>query len=94
MSHADGLIVGRMETLTMNKSLCTIQRTKKVTRGTMNIATGQFTWKAPEIVTEPCSTPLFYNDECATGICRSCKHGWEAEGNIFASQEERKRATS
>ena len=81
-----------METLTMNKLLCKIQRTKTVTRGTMNIVTGKFAWKAPEIITEPCGTSLFYDDERATGICRSCKHGWEAEGNTFANEEERARA--
>jgi hypothetical protein len=45
------------------------------------------------VETKECDTPLFGDEERATGICRSCRRGWEVEGNRFATAAEKYRAT-
>lgn len=44
------------------------------------------------IHTEPCNIPLFAEPERTTGVCASCRKGWEVEANKFATDAERERA--
>lgn len=74
--------------------LCSARRTFKRTHGTLNMATGKSTKGRSEVVTEPCNTPLFADEERARGICRSCASGWEHKDNKFASPKEKARATA
>lgn len=73
--------------------VCGIRRTASVTFGTLNMATGARVKRTTKIVTEPCGTPLFTDDERNAGICRTCSSGWEVAGNRFATPKERARAT-
>lgn len=73
---------------------CTILRTMTISQYTLNIVTGETREGQTYVTTEPCNTPLFTEDEMATGICRSCRSGWETAGNEFANEAERTRATS
>lgn len=75
-------------------STCTIVRTIVVTHNTMNMVTGEMTAGRKETKTEPCNTPIFTDEERHTGICKACRQGWEVEGNKFASEAEKKRATT
>lgn len=70
---------------------CTIRRIKLITHGTL--AEGGFVESHQETREEPCGTPLFLDDEKRRGVCRSCRKGWETEGNTFASEDERRLAT-
>lgn len=71
--------------------LCTIQRT--FVRSTGILSGGEFVEVKKETVTEPCGTPLFSPKQQATGICGSCRKGWEVENNKFATEVEKQRAT-
>lgn len=73
-------------------SLCTIKRTMTVSHGTINMATGEHTTERTEVVTKACETPLFADKERSSGVCRSCRVGWDVEGNRFANENEKKRA--
>lgn len=77
----------------MYYSACSIIRTKDVEIGHFN-SDGVFVMDRIETRVEPCGTPLFTNLETTTGVCRSCREGWEVEDNVFASPEERTRATT
>jgi hypothetical protein len=72
-------------------SNCTVLRTCRVTSGVFR--GGKFVKAGTEVVTAPCGVPIFGDDERASGICRSCRRGWEIEGNRFANAEEKARAT-
>jgi len=76
----------------MYYSICNIQRKKVIEHGRFT-STGKFEITGTEIVIEPHGTPLFTEAETTTGICKSCREGWEVEGSLFASQAERERAT-
>jgi hypothetical protein len=67
---------------------CTIIRTFIVT--TMSPVTWEEQGK--ETVTGPCNTPLFGDEERRAGVCRSCRKGWEVEGNRFADDVQRRLA--
>lgn len=54
---------------------CTVMRRKLVKHESLNMATGESTKTHEEWVTEPCSIPLF-GDEEKTGVCKSCSKGW------------------
>jgi hypothetical protein len=74
---------------------CTIIRTKKVLTHHVNWFTGQDTGPPDaDIRTEACGTPLFHEREHSTGICESCRRGWQVGDNRFASSEEKRRATT
>ena len=64
---------------------CTIVRTFVRTHSTLNLNTGESVPSHSETVTEPCNAPLF-GKSAETGICRACASGWEAPGNLFASE--------
>jgi len=46
-----------------------------------------------EIVTEACGTPLFSDEEKRSGVCNSCRKGWEVKDNRFATAAQRALAT-
>jgi hypothetical protein len=75
----------------MYYSACNIIRVKAVETGHFNSGV-MFEADSMETRIEPHGTPLFTEQETMTGICRSCREGWEVEGNTFASPEERARA--
>ena len=78
--------------MTTRYSNCTILRIKLERHGHFSCDTGEIVFDREETVTEACGTPLF-GAHTQTGICRSCERGWEVEGNRFANQTERDRAT-
>ena len=67
---------------------CDIVRTAVVTSldSTTMLPTGS------RVETKECGAPLFGDHEYATGICRSCRRGWEVEDNHFATPQEKARA--
>lgn len=69
---------------------CTVQRT--FVRGHGHLVDGKYVQESEETVTEPCNVPLFDDLGQQTGICRSCRGGWEAATNKFASEAEMERA--
>lgn len=73
---------------------CTIQRTVYVRHGKLSLSTGDFVETHAETVTKACGVPLFGKDERARGVCRSCAKGWSVDGNAFATDAERERATN
>jgi hypothetical protein len=75
-------------------STCTILRTKFVEKYSFSMITGEAKLVSTETVVEEHGTPLFTDGETSTGICASCRKGWEVEGNTFANDEERARATN
>ena len=74
--------------------ICTVLRVKLVTHRTQNLVTGEVRDLGQETVTEACGTPLFSDRDRASGVCGSCRGGFEAESNRFASDEERRRAAA
>lgn len=72
---------------------CTILRTYVKRTGTLNLVTGKVEMTHEETSTGPCNTPLF-GAYASEGICSGCRDGWETEGNVFASETERQRATT
>jgi hypothetical protein len=74
-------------------SSCTILRTfVRTYGGTLNMVTGEIKpGNRKETVTEVCGVPLF-GDDVWTGVCTSCRRGWEVPDNTFANDAERKRA--
>lgn len=72
---------------------CIILRTMEIEHNTLNIETGKWTFLRKSIETKPCGIPLFSTDDRAKGVCKSCKKGWEVDGNVFATEAEKKRAT-
>lgn len=58
---------------------CQVERTKRVRTGSLTANGPKFDSEAD--VVEACGTPLFSDDECKRGICKSCLRGWEVEGN-------------
>jgi hypothetical protein len=72
---------------------CTILRTFNREHYTVNLYSGVKTFIKKETVTEPCNVPLFADLHRKRGVCKDCSEGWEVEGNIFASHEERSRAS-
>jgi hypothetical protein len=61
--------------------LCQVERRVTVTHGSLNIATGAITTGTTETVVRECGTPIFGDTGRKAGVCRSCRTGWEAEGN-------------
>jgi hypothetical protein len=59
----------------------------RVTRGSLNIATGALTSHETTTETRRCGVPLF-SDQRAHGVCRGCAEGWQVEGNRFATADE------
>lgn len=72
---------------------CTIVRTFEREHYTLNIANGEKKFVSKETATEACNIPLFSRDDRANGICSACAKGWETEGNVFANEAEKARAT-
>jgi hypothetical protein len=71
---------------------CTISRIVVRSYGTLNIITGKVgPMVRGEPETGPCNVPLF-GDDTASGVCRSCRSGWEHPDNRFASEAEKRRA--
>ena len=63
-------------------SSCTCLRCKVIKHGTMQWGSNApAKYSHSEVVTEPCGTPLFADDERKTGICRACRDGWEHKEN-------------
>jgi hypothetical protein len=75
---------------------CIIVRTFERKHGHFNLNDPEepIVYDRTETVTGPCNVPLFSDEERASGICKSCRKGWETEGNVFASETERQRATA
>jgi hypothetical protein len=73
---------------------CTIVRTFVRTHMTLATDSGELREGHKETVTEACDKPLFLDTETASGVCRSCRSGWEVPDNRFASDAERQRATA
>jgi len=74
---------------------CTIMRTFVRGHYTLKLNSDEMPVRsgADTVHTEPCNIPLFADPERITGICASCRKGWEVEGNKFATDAERERAT-
>lgn len=60
---------------------CPIERRKRVTLSTLNLATGESTPQGEEWRIEACGSPLFVDDCRDRGICRGCASGWSVDGN-------------
>jgi hypothetical protein len=52
-----------------------------ITHGSFNLTTGEHKKGATEVVVRECGTPIFGDSGRASGICASCRKGWETEGN-------------
>lgn len=63
---------------------CAIVRTILVTHYTLNMSTGAKSEDRQEWVTRPCGSPLFSDDDRATGRCKSCDRGWNHPDNYRA----------
>lgn len=88
-----GLIAVRGKDLAFNA--CTIVRTFIRKHYTLTFNSDDLQPAGPDTVhTEACNIPLFADAERASGICRTCHKGWEVEGNQFANNAERERATA
>lgn len=61
---------------------CTQMRRKLVKHQNLNLATSKTEDAGQEWVNEPCSTPLFSDEERQRGTCRSCAAGWTHEHNF------------
>lgn len=68
---------------------CKILRKKHITESKINISTGKKKKGKSYDKTEQCGTPLFSEVEIKTGVCDTCKKGWEVKGNTFASKRQR-----
>jgi hypothetical protein len=60
---------------------CTVVRRCLVTHGTLNIVSGAITESKSAWETKPCGTPLFGDDERASGKCKACAEGWTHPNN-------------
>lgn len=67
---------------------CTSLRRLRLTHGKFNILTGRSYKTREETITRTCNAPLFTGEERASGLCRACASGWQADGNRPATAEE------
>lgn len=68
-------------------SSCTVIRRAFVRRGTVSLATGNYTEDGAAWETKPCGAPLFTDDEHSSGVCRSCASGWTHPENFPAGPD-------
>ncbi len=70
---------------------CTIQR-RVLVQVFKWTASGQSILVSQSLVIEPCGIPLVNTQERSSGVCNSCRQGYEAPENEFANDAERQRA--
>ena len=68
---------------------CTKPRRWLVRHSTLSLGTGELgpSDKPSEWVEGPCGTPLFGDEERASGLCRACASGWTDPENYPLPEE-------